>query len=119
MTNDPVVEEVRRIRDALAARFNYDWTAIYRTSKNKKRNGKRSSGVSLYRTALALLNHRQIQPRPQFQPTRRCRKEVQRQSIKPTVRPTLTFAIRLCISGHHSYVTRSRKAPVGQGDTFD
>jgi hypothetical protein len=31
--NDPIVEEVRRVRDAHAARFNYDLDAIFRDIK--------------------------------------------------------------------------------------
>ena len=29
MTNDPIVEEVRRVRDSLARQFNYDIHAIF------------------------------------------------------------------------------------------
>lgn len=35
--NDPIVDEVRRIRDALAARFNYDLDAIYRDIKKREK----------------------------------------------------------------------------------
>ena len=53
--SDPIVDEVRRIRDAYAARFNYDLRAIYRDLKEQeKRSGrqvvpcsKRSSGGEL------------------------------------------------------------------------
>jgi hypothetical protein len=34
---DPIVEEVRRARDAYAKRFNYDLDAIYRDLKAKER----------------------------------------------------------------------------------
>ncbi|MFO0925622.1 MAG: hypothetical protein U0736_01115 [Gemmataceae bacterium] len=34
---DPIVEEVRRIRDAHAARFNYDLDAIFRDIKEQER----------------------------------------------------------------------------------
>ncbi len=34
---DPIVEEVRRVRDAYAARFNYDLWAIYRDLKEKEK----------------------------------------------------------------------------------
>jgi hypothetical protein len=38
--SDPIVGEVRRVRDAYAARFNYDLRAIYRDLKEKeKRSG--------------------------------------------------------------------------------
>ena len=35
--SDPIVDEVRRIRDAYAARFNYDLRAIYRDLKAKEK----------------------------------------------------------------------------------
>jgi hypothetical protein len=38
--NDPIVDEVRRVRDAYAARFNYDLDAIFRDIKEReKRSG--------------------------------------------------------------------------------
>lgn len=40
--NDPIVEEVRRIRDAHAAKFNYDPDAIFRDIKEQeKRSGRK------------------------------------------------------------------------------
>ena len=33
---DPIVEEVRRVRDAYAKRFNYDLDAIYQDLKEKE-----------------------------------------------------------------------------------
>ena len=39
--SDPIVDEVRRVRDAYAARFNYDLWAIYRDLKEaEKRSGR-------------------------------------------------------------------------------
>jgi hypothetical protein len=35
--NDPIVDEVRRVRDALAARFNYDLDAIFRDIKEREK----------------------------------------------------------------------------------
>ena len=35
--NDPIVDEVRAIRDAHAARFNYDLDAIFRDIKDQER----------------------------------------------------------------------------------
>jgi hypothetical protein len=35
--NDPIVDEVRRVRDALAARFNYDLDAIFRDIKEEEK----------------------------------------------------------------------------------
>lgn len=40
--NDPIVDEVRRVRDAHAARFNYDLDAIFLDIKEQeKRSGRR------------------------------------------------------------------------------
>ena len=39
--NDPIVEEVRRIRDAHAARFNYDLDAIFRDIKEQEKKSGR------------------------------------------------------------------------------
>jgi len=36
MWKDPVVEEVRKVRDAHAAQFNYELRAIYRALKNEE-----------------------------------------------------------------------------------
>jgi hypothetical protein len=35
--NDPIVDEVRRVRDAHMARFNYDLDAIFRDIKEQER----------------------------------------------------------------------------------
>jgi predicted RNase H-like HicB family nuclease len=40
--NDPIVDEVRRIRDAHAARFNYDLDAIYQDIKEQERKSNRT-----------------------------------------------------------------------------
>lgn len=34
--NDPIVDDVRRVRDAHAARFNYDLRAIFLDIKNRE-----------------------------------------------------------------------------------
>lgn len=40
--SDPIVDEVRRARDAYAARFNYDLDAIFRDLKEReKRSGRK------------------------------------------------------------------------------
>jgi hypothetical protein len=46
--NDPIVDEVRRVRDAHAARFNYDLDAIFQDIKEqeKKRGLKFVEGVA-------------------------------------------------------------------------
>jgi len=41
MINDPVVEEVRKERDAHAAKFNYDLRAIYEDLKKQEKRSKR------------------------------------------------------------------------------
>ena len=38
---DPIVEEVRKARDAYAKQFNYDLDAIYRDLKDKERQSGR------------------------------------------------------------------------------
>jgi hypothetical protein len=38
---DPIVEEVRKARDAYAKRFKYDLDAIYRDLKEKERRSRR------------------------------------------------------------------------------
>ena len=35
--NDPIVDEVRRVRDAHAARFNYDLDAIFQDIKKREK----------------------------------------------------------------------------------
>ncbi len=37
--NDPIVDEVRRVRDAHAARFNYDLDAIFQDIKEREKKG--------------------------------------------------------------------------------
>jgi hypothetical protein len=39
MKRDPIVEEVRRIREQYAARFGYDLKKIYRDLKERERRG--------------------------------------------------------------------------------
>ena len=44
MRRDPIVEEVRRIRDTFAKNFNYDLEAIFRDLKEQeKRSGRKFS----------------------------------------------------------------------------
>ena len=42
MWEDPFVEEVRKIRQAHAARFNYNLKAIYRDLKQQEKSGGRT-----------------------------------------------------------------------------
>jgi len=39
MTKDPIVEEVRRVRQQYAARFNYDLAAIFRDLQERQDRG--------------------------------------------------------------------------------
>lgn len=39
MTKDPIVEEVRRIRQQYAARFHYDLAAIFRDLRDRQDRG--------------------------------------------------------------------------------
>lgn len=39
--NDPIVDEVRKVRDAHAARFNYDLDAIFRDIKEQEKKSGR------------------------------------------------------------------------------
>ena len=41
MINDPIVEEVRKVRDAHAAQFNYDLRAIYEDLKKQEKKSNR------------------------------------------------------------------------------
>ena len=56
--NDPIVEEVRRVREAHAARFHYDLDAIFRDIKEQeKENGAgmlRVMGSRVYHQAICL-----------------------------------------------------------------
>lgn len=40
--NDPIVNEVRRVRDAHAARFNYDLDAIFKDLKEQEKQSGRN-----------------------------------------------------------------------------
>jgi len=58
--NDPIVEEVRRVRDAHAAQFNYDLDAIFQDIKEQEKK----SGYTFVCGAA-----RQAVPNPALQPT--------------------------------------------------
>ena len=50
--SDPIVDEVRRARDAYAARFNYDLRAIFRDLKEQeKRSGRKLASYAQEATA--------------------------------------------------------------------
>ena len=42
MKNDPIVDEVRNVREAHAERFNYDLEAIYHDLKEQEQKSRRS-----------------------------------------------------------------------------
>lgn len=42
MQDDPIVKEVRRVREAYAARFNYDLEAIFQDLKRQERESGRT-----------------------------------------------------------------------------
>jgi hypothetical protein len=58
--NDPIVDEVRRVRDAHAARFNYDLDAIFQDIKEREKK----SGLKFVQGVA-----RQPVPTPALQPT--------------------------------------------------
>ena len=55
MSHDPIVDEVRAIREAYAKKFNYDLNAIYRDLKKKEK--KRHNVVSLRPRRTAAAKH--------------------------------------------------------------
>jgi len=57
--NDPIVDEVRRIRDAHAARFNYDLDAIFQDIKERE---KKSGLVFVQGIARQALPNKTLQP---------------------------------------------------------
>jgi hypothetical protein len=57
--NDPIVDEVRRIRDAHAARFNYDLDAIFQDIKERE---KKSGLVFIQGVARQPMPNQALQP---------------------------------------------------------
>lgn len=57
--NDPIVDEVRRVRDAHAARFNYDLDAIFQDIKERE---KKSGLVFVQGVARQLVPNKALQP---------------------------------------------------------
>ena len=39
--NDPIIDEIRKVREAHAAQFNYDLDAIFRDIKEREKQGRR------------------------------------------------------------------------------
>jgi hypothetical protein len=58
--NDPIVDEVRRVRDSHAARFNYDLDAIFQDIKEREKK----SGLKFVQGVA-----RQLVPNQAIQPT--------------------------------------------------
>ncbi|MBW4605592.1 MAG: hypothetical protein KME29_40100 [Calothrix sp. FI2-JRJ7] len=42
MKEDPIIEEIRQVREAHAAEFNYDFWAIYKDVKESEKKSKRT-----------------------------------------------------------------------------
>ena len=61
--NDPIVDEVRRVRDAQAARFNYDLDAIFWTSRNAKKRVASISFLALRVSPYRMLKGKQKEKR--------------------------------------------------------
>lgn len=59
--SDPIVEEVRRARDAYAARFNYDLRAIFADLKEQERRSGRKV-VSYAHVAAVIEPNKTLQP---------------------------------------------------------
>ena len=57
--NDPIVDEVRRIRDAHAARFNYDLDAIFRDIKERE---KQAGHQFIHGVARRAMSNQTLQP---------------------------------------------------------
>ena len=57
--NDPIVDEVRRVRDAHAARFNYDLDAIFQDIKERE---KKSGLVFVDGVARQPMPNKSVQP---------------------------------------------------------
>ncbi len=59
--SDPIVDEVRRARDAYAARFNYDLRAIYRDLKEQEKRSNRKL-VSYAENSTGVEPNKSLQP---------------------------------------------------------
>ncbi|HJT32991.1 MAG TPA: hypothetical protein VJ783_13200 [Pirellulales bacterium] len=62
--NDPIVDEVRRIKDELAARFNYDLKAIYNHLKQREKEREAKTGRKF-----VSYPPRRVEPTPMPPPT--------------------------------------------------
>lgn len=58
--NDPIIDEIRQVRDAHAARFNYDLDAIFRDIKEQEKKSGRK---------FVSFPPRKIEPNQPLQPT--------------------------------------------------
>ncbi len=61
--NDPIVDEVRKIRDAHAAQFNYDLDAIFRDIKERGKNSGLQFIQGVARQPLVVFAPRRPRPR--------------------------------------------------------
>lgn len=68
--NDPIVDEVRRVRDEHAARFDYDLWAIFRDIKEKQnRSGLHFVSFAEEASVVAQLDQLGDEPKEAIQPT--------------------------------------------------
>jgi hypothetical protein len=57
MRNDPIVEEIRKIRDSYAAEFNYDIQAIYEDIKKQEKASKKPHHCLTPKAITLVINH--------------------------------------------------------------
>ena len=68
--NDPIVDEVRRVRGEHAARFNYDLRAIFRDIKEQqKRSGLTFVSFAVEASVVAPVPQIGVEPNMTLQPT--------------------------------------------------
>jgi hypothetical protein len=67
--SDPIVDEVRRVRDAYAARFNYDLRAIYRDLKEKEKQNGRAVAPGVNGSPAVEQQQVRVSPSPVQEPT--------------------------------------------------
>jgi hypothetical protein len=62
MLDDPIVEEVRKVRNGHAKKFNYDLKAIADDLKNQQDAGKRNPVVFEPRKPQLMVTHQRVEP---------------------------------------------------------
>jgi hypothetical protein len=67
--NDPIVDEIRRVRDEYAAQFNYDLDAIYKDIKEReKRSGRKFVSYGPDGRLLTSADDAEVEPAKMGQP---------------------------------------------------